>query len=418
MKGRFHQAGLFVAILIAISWMLYFLSAEQLSQWVGNHYGAVLSRIGGGKFDDPALFVKGRIREIVFLSTMAALLGYPGIAINRWLKRKQAWLPARGIIMGTLIFILANAFAWCAGQTVLFWTLFYNKTQVDNFAQYEIKSALLREMPQRRHAILIGNSQTNTNIDEVLMNRMIGGRLWTTELSQPGASPFDLLTLSRNMPLVKGDIIICYLSEIYFYGDGNAGGVPADFFGFSEIPDVHSLKGWNLFPKGAIRSGLIGRLLPIYRYRNSLSHRILGWQIVNLKQYEFDASLETDLEEQARRRAPKLKMGRFSRFQQASLAAAVAELSTRGCTTILIAGNTHPKLQKHMNPRVREDMTAYLERLRVAGKGNVIVVEGSEFFTPKDSDFLDLVHFSKPSQERFTRLLIPYLESIISKTAK
>ena len=320
--------------------------------------------------------------------------------------------------MGVLIFSLANVFAWCAGQTVLFWTLFYNKTQVDNFAQYQIKSALLREMSRRPHAILIGNSQTNTNIDEVLMNQMIGGRLWTTELSQPGAGAFDLLTLSRNMPLVKGDIIICYLSEIYFYGNGNSGGVPSDFFGFSEIPDVLSRKGWDLFPKGAIRSGLVGRLVPIYRYRNSLSHAILGWQIVNVKQSEFDASLETDLEEQARRRAPTLTLGRSSGFQQSAFAAAVAELSSKGCTTILIAGDTHPKLQKHMNSEVRKDMMAYLDRLRDAGKGSVIVVEGSEFFTPEESDFMDLVHFRKPSQERFTRRLIPYLETIIGKGAK
>lgn len=408
MPGSLKRLEISAIVLVAVSWLAYAVAGATISRLAATRCQAMLARISGGKFDDPVVFIQGRIREVLVLMTVAVVLWLVGTAIHRLLQRHHQWQPAHGLVMGLAAFLLLNVFAAVSGATVLFWAAFFNKAQVDNFAQYQIKRALLPEVKAPKRAILIGNSQTNRSIDEVLMNQMIGKRLWTTELTQPGAHSFDLLTLTRNMPLAKGDLVICYLSEVFFFGDGR-GGVVSDFFGFAECPDLIQLGGWSLYSPGSIRSGLIGQILPIYHYRNSLSQKALGWSLVNVRQLQFDTSLEPDLERQAQRRAPDLKAGSNYEFEQAAFARMVGELSAKGCDTLLIAGHIHPALQRHMNPALRQAMRGFLARLQARGNGRVTVVDGARFFEPVPGDFLDLVHFTDDSQQRFTRKLVAYL---------
>jgi len=395
-------------VLVVVSWLTYAVAGSAISRLAAKRFNVFLARVSGGKVADPALFIQGRIRELLILMTVALVLGLIGTVLNRWLKRHDRWQRAHGLIMGLAGFALLNVFVAFAGTTVLFWSAFFNKIQVDNLAQYQIKRALMPEAQGRRRAILIGNSQTNRSIDEVLMNEMIGKRLWTTELTLPGTHSFDLLTETRNMPLGHGDIIICYLSEVFFFGNGK-GGVVSEFFGFEEIPDLIKLGGWDLFTPSSIRSSLAGQILPLYRDRSSIAHKVLGWPLINLKQLEFDRSLEHDMERQAARRAPQLKAGVTYGFDQAVLTRMVDELSARGCDTLLIAGHVHPALQRHMDPALRQSMCGFLEQLQTCGNGRVTVVDGARFFQPVSSDFVDLVHFNDDAQKRFTRKLIEYL---------
>jgi hypothetical protein len=394
--------------LVAGSWVAFALAGGQAAKLLAERFGTALLRVAGGKFDDPALFILGRLREFLLLTTVAMVLMLLVKAVHHALKRWHLPRPIESLAVAAAILFALNGFVGVAGRTVLFWSLFYDRNYVDNFAQYQIKTALLREIKGRGRAILIGNSQTNTNIDEVTMNGMIGTRLWSTELTQPGARGFDLLTLTRKMPLQQGDLIICYLSEVFFYGDGS-GGVAADFFCFTELPDVLDLQGIDQFAPGAIRTGLIGQALPLYRYRNSFSHKILGWSLVNLEQVRFDTSLESDLEAQARRRAPLLHEGTTSTFEKAAFTRTVNELTSKGCSTLLIAGHTHPALQRQMDPALRESMLQYLTAIQADGNGRVTVIDGSRLKFPVTSDFVDLVHFNKHAQLQFTQALVAHL---------
>lgn len=405
---RFHKFCLIAAILLAGAWLGFGLFSQWAADTLAERLGGTILRVGGGKFDDPSAFILGRLNEALWLSSSALLLIIAVMALHRKL---QSWCRSRSVhslALALASFAAINAFAWHAGRTVLFWSLFFDKAQVDNFAQYQIKTALLRETKNRRRAILIGNSQTNTNIDEVSMNQWIGDKIWSTELTQPGARGFDALTLTRGMPLQPGDLVICYLSEVFFYGAGS-GGVTADFLSFGELPDLLDLNGFNYIGPEAIRTGLIGQLLPLHRYRRSLSNKILGWSFVNLDQQRFNASLELDLETQARRRAIHLQEDEISTFEKAAFSRAIRELSARGCMTLLIAGHTHPALQRHMNPSLRPSMLHELGKITTENKGKVFVIDGSHFSVPTEGDFVDLVHFSKEAQAHFTRALIAYL---------
>lgn len=401
-----RRIGIAAAAVMLCAWLGFAAFGVRMARMIARCFSGALQRAADGKFDNPIIFVHDRLAECMMLATLALALCLAAAWMWKWLA---GW-HTRGLVMGVAAFMFLNLFAWACGQTVLFWGLFYDKIRIDNFAQYHIKRTLLDGIKGKRRAILIGSSQANRSIDEVLMNRAIGESIWTTELTQPGARGFDLLTLTRDMPLEKGDLIICYLSEIMFYGEGS-GIVAADFLNFSEIPDTLNLKGWNLMAPDSIRSGLLGRMLPLYRYRNSLSHRVLGWSMVNLEQQRFDQSLEPDLEEQATRRAPKLGIGDTSRFEEAAFARMIGELSEKGCTTLVISGHTHPSLRKHMNPAVIDHLDQFLSNLAALHPERMNLVDANRFFSPTSSDFADLVHYSEDAQQRFTLALARYLKT-------
>ena len=408
MMPRFPKPVMLATAVVAVAWAVFACCGNQVAGVLASRFERILQRVANGKFEDPVVFVHGRMMECLILLAVAVALWLLGWVVFRHPRMRSLPPMVAGLGLGLWGFCCLNVLAWVAGQTVVFWSLFYDKAQVDNFAQYQIKNTLIREIHGKHRVILIGNSQTNRSIDEVAMNKAGGGKLWATELSQPGAKGFDLLTLTRQMHIGQGDVVVCYLSEIYFYG-GGSGAVAAEFFSFRELPDVFALRGWDLFPDGAIASGLLGRVLPLYRFRNSLAHRLLGWQLTSLKQREFDQSLEEDLEAQANRRGGQLQEGRSSAFEQAAFSRMVAEVAGKGASLVLIAGHNHPALQRHMNPALRADLTGFLARLESNHPGRVTVIDGGKFFQPVEADFADLVHFTDPAQQRFTAALTGYL---------
>ena len=411
MGRRIQQCFIAALALTACGWAAFLVAGKPLTSVIARRWEATLARAADGKFDNPATFIHGRMEEGLMLATVGLLLIAATFALWRTLGNRSAWRPIRGLVAGVAVFLFLNVFAWSAGRTVLFWALFFDKNRIDNFAQYHIKRILMEECHGKRRAILLGSSQTNRAIDEVLLNHEIGRTIWTTELTQPGARGFDLLTLSRDIPLRRGDIVVCYLSEIMFHGSGS-GIVAADFMNFSEVPDAIQLRGWSHFPEGAARSGLLGRILPLYRYRNSLSHRALGWDITHLEQRRFDQSLEADLEAQAKRRAPSLGLSVASRFEEAAFARMASELVEKGCTLVVISGDTHPALRRHMNPEVIAHQERFLTGLAALHPQGFVLLHGNDFFPARDSDFTDLVHFNDDSQRRFTLGLSRYLTDL------
>ncbi|RYD24090.1 MAG: hypothetical protein EOP88_01500 [Verrucomicrobiaceae bacterium] len=409
MFRSFKGLATLAAILLTGAWLAFLIAGKPVARAIAGRFQDTLQRAADGKFDDPVRFVHGRLAECVILLTLAVIGGLTAAALWKWLGKYPRRKPVRGLVMGAGAFVILNLLAYFASSTVLFWVPFYNKTRVDNFAQYHIKRTLFSETTGKRRAVLLGSSQTNRAIDEVLMNRKMGHRLWTTELAQPGARGFDMLTLSRDIPFEKGDLVICYLSEIMFYGKGS-GIVAAEFMNFSEIPDVTRLHGWSFLDAEAVRSGLVGRAMPLYRFRDSLSHRALGWTITHAAQLKFDQSLEENLEQQAIRRAPGLGIGDTSAFEQAAFARMVEELSARGCTILVIEGQTHPAMRKHLNPDVVPHLHRFLTDLAARHPGGLLLRDGTSFFPPAASDFADLVHFTEEAQQRFTLELVNYLD--------
>lgn len=401
-----------IIILSGIAAALFQFFGYRAAHWLSARFGGALERVSNGKFSDPVIFVHGRMREALLLLITAVIISILTVLACRFAKKFLTKPGASGLVNSVLVFIALNIFTWFCGNTVLFWSLFYNKTHVDNFAQYQIKRGLMNEIHGSRRAILIGNSQTNRSIDEVAMNTAIGTKLWTTELTQPGARGFDMLILSRDIPLKKGDLVISYVSEISFYATGS-GIVAADFLHFGEIPDLMEMDGWDKLSPGSIRSGLLGRVFPIHRFRKSLSQRILGPEITGIPQSRHDASLVPDLDKQAADTASRLKIGNASHFEKRSFARMARELVAKGCSLIVIRGDLHPALQKRLSNEIEIDMDDFLEGLGSEFPESIKVIDGSTLSATDESAFGDLVHFTTESQAEFTSSLIEMLEPAV-----
>lgn len=399
-----------LAATLAVGWILFWALGEKVAAIVAGKFGDVLARISDGKFSDPVVFVHGRMAEMMFLLTVAAVLWLATVAIITRIGRMEKSRMLHGLFHAVVLFVAINVFAWCCGRTAIFWTVFYSKTRVDNLAQYHIKRTLMKESSVPQRAILLGNSQTNRSIDERVLNSILGKTLWTTELTQAGARGFDMLTLSRDIPLRKGDKVICYLSEISFYGRGS-GIVAADFFNFSEIPVLTELDGWRFLAPGAALNGLAGRTIPLYRYRNSISNRFLGSDLVDLGQRMHDASLQVNLDELAARQASKLGPGEGAEFEKAAFSRMCRELDAKGCGFIIVTGDVHPALRRHLDPKVSSDMREFLADLSGTYPETVTIIRGDELLEPTSATFSDLVHFTDGAQLEFTRALALSLQA-------
>lgn len=394
---------------VAVAWASYMAYGTRTAQWIAGRFSQPLGRMSDGKFDDPVTFIHGRMGEAFLLGTLGLVICLCLMEFWRWMSEKKIWNRGRGILMGVVIFSSINGYAWAAGNTVLFWGLFYDSVNIDNFVQYQIKKLLLKESNNRQRIVLMGNSQANRSIDEVMINRTLGNRLWVTELTQPGTRGFDLLTLSRDIPFKGGDRIICYISEISFYG-GGSGIVAADFLNFSEMLTIFQLKGANQFEPGSVQSGLVGRLCPLYRFRKPVSARLLGWKIANIDQTIFDQNYQPNLEHQAKEWALKLKVGELSRFHLAGMSEMLAEVSKKGCKVFLLTGHTHPALRYQINPEVTQNFNNFLKSQAMQYPGQVIYLDAQQIYEPVESDFTDLVHLNDKGQEKFTNRLISYLK--------
>src|SRR5262249_7686452 len=158
-----------------------------------------------------------RIFELLWLMTVAlvcvSIFGWASQRLERWGTRRTQWIfPA---VFG---FVLLNIFMGFAGNTALFWGFLGAGAGTQNLAQFHYKRILAKESGSPARAVLVGSSQTRAQIDEELLNRLLGTNLWTTELHFPGCHAYDLLLIERQIRPTRPDVIVCYLSEGYFYG--------------------------------------------------------------------------------------------------------------------------------------------------------------------------------------------------------
>lgn len=407
---------IFAGVLLAAGWLLFFTAKEPLSRMIAKAAGGTLLRISDGKFNDPQLFVAGRLHDVLWLATIALLLALATRAADAGARRFTLYNKARGVWLGTILFAAVNIWWATAAHTVTFWCLFYqpNSGFADNYTQFHIKKYLSPELNAGKRVLLVGNSQVCSNLDERVINRVLAPGIWTTEMHQSGACGFDTMLLLRDLRETEGDLIIDYVSPIRFYGSTN-GKVVSQYLRWRDLPDLVKWGGTDKLPSNAIKLGLAGKLFPLVSGQSCISQRLIGGAIVFLPQQIFDSSLETDLAAQASLRRDGLHLGPVSDFEKRAFAQGIAEAVARGRRVLLIMGGYYPVSEKLTDPRIRPDFEAFLNSLQRKHPGSVFVLPESDLIQVDESDYMDLVHWKKETQAKFSEVLagrIPrYLES-------
>lgn len=401
-------------ILLGVVALLPLVLYPALGGWVARNiadiFGATLARINDGKFEDPLVFVRGRMKEalVIFYSLLAVVIVVISLG-HLWRNRSYA-----GLLNGIAVFLGVNFLAWIGGNSVLICSLFYDEINVDNFIQYQIKRKLLTETSDKPRVILIGNSQTNRNIEERLLNEELGDRIWTTELTQPGTRGFDMLVLARDIPLRRGDFVMTYFSEIVCYG-GSSGTVVPRFLHFGDLNDLVELDGMGRLYSGALKNGIVARIFPLFRYQESISKKILGPDITNIGQFRFDTSRKPDIDEMAGQIAASFSTGAGADFEKNSVIRMAEDMRNKGCTLIIIKGDLNPALVRLLSPEVKKDMRQFYTLIEQKFPDTVITVDGSDFLAPTEDTFTDIVHSTDEAQIEFTKELAKFLNKTVAE---
>lgn len=401
-----------VWFVLLLAWGGYAVAGHWVSRWVAGRAGAALLRLGKGKFSDPAWFVQNRLREMLWLVTLIMLWIALHWMLDRMLQRRASGVRWRWVAHGISGFVLLNGWIAAASQTALFWAALGAGSGIENYMQFNFKRILFEENRSPVRAVLVGSSQTRSEIDENLLNARLGTNLWTTELHFPGSKAYDLLLIEPQVRRADPQIVICYFSENYFYV-GSQGETVPNFFTFGQLPDAWRRGALSYLSSQGVGYGLLGDALPLFRCREIISRRLLGFEVANLKQAEYDASLAEDLQERARRVAGSYRINAESDFQKQALEDFVRRCASAGRTVVLIDGGFNPILMQALDPAVRRDFAEFLNGLK-SRHPDIVIIRADALARQTAADFEDLNHVTPDMQRRFTEALAAWLERCLA----
>jgi hypothetical protein len=395
----------------AAALVLYAVLGRTLAGALDVRFGHRVLQMAAGKTTDSRMFIQMRLREAVFLLTAAALIALAQFLAACWINRRT---PPRLVwILSALSgFVCLNAFALLAAHTVVFWCLLFTGTgTTHNYTQYRIKWGLTREMQAPKQAVLFGSSQTRAEIDEGILNERLGTRLWTTELHFPGNQVYDMLLNLEDLPPVKVDYVICYLSEGNFIVGPQTESIKF-FLNFRNLPEFYSLGGAFTHPNRSFAYGLLGNALPLFRLRDPLLDRILGSSIMNLSQEEWNQSLVPDLATRARTAVVPYYFGPNTVFQKKAFCVFAARCRERHAVLIVCCGQLNPILGRMVDPSFRAGMLAFL-RGQAAQDTNIVLLEQAQMPAQTEKDYDDLTHVNTATQARFSDFIVGVLENLM-----
>jgi hypothetical protein len=279
--------------------------------------------------------------------------------------------------------------------------------------QFHFKRILLEENPMSRRAVLMGSSQTRAQINEELLNQRLGTNIWTAKLTYAGVQGYDLLLMERQITRAHPRVVICYVTEGYFYMGPTSATFPY-FFQFRDLPDEWRRDGGRYLLGKSLFAGLFGDLLPLFRCREMSAQRLFGFLILNLNQLQYDRALQPDLEARARENAAGFHLSGVSDFEKQAFEDFVARCQQANRQVILLVGNYNPILARQIDPAIRADMTRFLDRLKNHYPCVVLVPPG-DLPEQTPADYEDLTHVNRDMQCRFSENLADQLPKLLSQ---
>jgi len=258
--------------------------------------------------------------------------------------------------------------------------------------------------------VLMGASQTRTQIDTKVLNERLARRVWTTELHFPGSTPYDMTLCLERLPNVPLAYIITYVSETTFYSKFDNERLMY-FFGFRDLPAYCALgPDKPKFDRFEV-CGLMGDIFPLYRVWDSLAARARGFEAQNQDQVRYDLSLGRNLADEAQRQAKNVGFGPECNFHKESFAAFAKMCRERGCRLIICCGQLNPIAERALNPALRPDMMAFLHE-QAARDTNIVLLEAAQLPPQVEADYEDLSHVNPAARARFSQYIADVLDRL------
>ncbi len=400
LKARFWIPGLLI-----LAWLVYGIGGQSIAGWVAGLLERQLNGLADGKFADPQVFVRGRMREALFLLT-GAWVGATAVFIAFRKIDTQTVIP-RVYPRAMMIFVVLNLWLAMAGNCVLFWLLFWQGEGTPNLVGFEIKRLLFKENKAESKMIIMGSSQANRQFKEALLNRQFGNRLWTTELGFPGNKVFDVWSIWERLPENRPALVAYYLNEGDFMD--SSGLAPIYFF------DAGAANVWRRLGTGRVPmtrkmyNGLIGSAIPLFRIRDALASRFLGKAMAGMNQADHDTAMASDLNRRAALVKDRFRRDAYTDLHRSALVELAGDCQRRGTKLILLFGQLNPLLERQLDGRLRAEVGSFLEELD-ARFANVTLIQREKMPEQTTEDYEDLTHVNDEAQKRFTEWFGAWVE--------
>ena len=386
---------------LAATGLVCWLLGEPVGRWFAEHFGAAITRASSDEIIDVSGFVTGLVWDGMRLFTAGLSLAWVHVLLSR------AMMPhlgrnARWAFQAVLIFILGNLLLAAAFRTTLFWcALFQGYDAGENYCPFQVKEHILKGAKADLKIAIMGNSQANRQLKRQLLNKVFGPRVLTEDLHWPGSRAYDMLLVHRRMAPDEAQLILCYVSEGFFYSPSSGEAVP-QFFSFSDLSDQGRLGIFSRLPPRKIWYGLLGDLMPAFRARDPLAQRIMGTEMFGIRQRAVNAGLGVESETQARRVARSMACNSCSDFEKQAFELFVEQCARRNQKIVLIAGQLNPVLGGILPPEMRADMLRFLRSI-AQRYPNVTLIDNPPF--QESSEYVDLTHVTAQRRDAFTRYM-------------
>ena len=401
------RVGSTLLILAGLSSLVLRAWGHHFAQWISNYIADPLLRVGDGKFTDvPGFLLHRMVESCWLLAVIGGLLLVNGWLLARQTRSSSTW---NWVLPATVIFVSCNLFVAAASHCAVFWLAMWQGEPTHGLVQFRLKEILAAEQPSPRQAVLVGNSQMRAQVDEKILNELLGDRIWTTELHFPGTQPFDLLLIESTLRDLHPDLVILYVSELTLF-DQVSGGRFAYFMDWQGYRTFRELHGPDLgVPSAKTRFALTGALFPLFRYRDVFVQRAFG-TAATASQRRHDNSLEKDLNARARNWKHRFSTSDGSHFHRDSLARFVTACGLGGTDVLLLAGQVNPVLQKYLPEEMSLLLHTYLRDLATENP-HVHLLQGAPWMVHGVEDYADLTHVIPTVQRSFTDELAAWLDA-------
>lgn len=387
-----------MALVLIVAWGCYLGFGGALGKMVATSCGNVIGQLGGGKVPDQARYVTQRGGELLWLISLAWIIGLVTTAL---LKSLSTWSRRASTFAGGIVLFAAlNLWSVAASRTALFW-LILRGTTVENQAQFRAKENLLGEIGIHPVIALVGNSQARTEITEEQFNQSASGRAWMMELHFPGCRAADVFLLSERYDARQVNEFVYYVSPGSFYVTQSDSAIARDLLRLRDLPTTLSIDAWSHFPPETRRYAALGMALPLFQYRSSLQHAVFGSsEIVPPAAIPQPAAPTAATIPHAPVRGLAASSPEAD-YQKAAFRRFLEHATAKGQHVIVIGGQWNPAAEALFPPDIRPDYEQFLKECARTYPAMTLVWQNELLVQPPEA-YVDDVHASEKTAECFT----------------
>lgn len=291
--------------------------------------------------------------------------------------------------------------------------------------------AILRNMPSdegKKRVFLLGSSQTRTDFDEVLLNKLYGDKGYVFyNLGLAGsAQPIDIFMMRKRILKYNPDLIIYMPFVETFYSSYKLSGHNQlkFFFEPSIIPYLFKYLNKKEFIScfDDIAEGFLGKISILFRYRNQINSMIgNGFKSLLKREHKVEPEghpflevkgMDHFIEEMEKYPDGKFNVSQYTKLNQVLFSKMADDIASRNVKLIVISGPTHSLIEKLYDKETIDPLyNQFLEAQ--ARKHDFMYFPENRLPAFQNEDFYDFSHLTDLGRDRLMAFTIQMFQFAI-----